>query len=463
MATIDALAALRSLTPFLDDWLAFQRWYRQVPGLSVGIAVGDEIVFTAGYGVADVEHQVPASPTTRFRIASHSKVFTATAIMQLVEQGRVRLDDRVADHVDWFRPGGPDDELAHVTVRHLLSHSSGLTRDGASAHWHDDRFPSRDELVAQVGTMAVFGTAEHLKYSNIGFTLAGQIIEAVTGRRYEDYVAEVLLEPLGLAATTPDLPQDLDGHAVGYPRWLPDHERPPFDHVRAGIMNSATGFSSNAVDLLRWYRAHRFGNGELLHDRSKREMQRVHFEEHDNSWGLGFSIVSVGGMQFASHGGGYPGFISYSGVEREHGLAVVVLTNAGDGPARSLFDAIAKLAERALNGEFDGSPPFDRHIADDLAGFYEHRWGISQVARVGSKLVAVDPIPQDPTLNFAVLDHVDQWTFRYPSVDPFGSSGEVVRFEPGTSPSMHGPAMLPIGRKSIADLAAPDGTGRGAS
>lgn len=450
--TIDPLGAVQSLAGFLDDWLAFQRWYRQVPALSVGISVGDETVFTGGYGFADIEHEVKASPATRFRVASHSKLFTATAIMQLVEAGRLRLDDRVADHLDWFRPSGGAAELAHVTVRNLLSHSSGLTRDGATTHWHDDRFPSLDELVEQVGTMAVFGTVEHFKYSNIGFTLAGQIIEAVTGRRYEDHVTDTLLEPLGLSATTPDLPVDLAGHAVGYPRWLPDRERPPFDHVPARVMNSATGFSSNVVDLLRWYQAHRPGNGDLLHDRSKREMQRVQFEEKDTSWGLGFSLVSVGGMRFASHGGGYPGFISYSGFEPKHGLAIVVLTNAGDGPARSSFDAIAKLAERALTGDFDGTPPFAPNVADELAGFYEDRWGVTQVARIGAKLVTVDPIPQDPMPSLALLDHVDGWTFRHPSVDPFGSAGEVVRFEPGTPPSMHGPAMVPIAGKTVAEI-----------
>lgn len=217
-------------------------------------------------------------------------------------------------------------------------------------------------------------------------------------------------------------------------------------------MNSATGFSSSVEDLLRWYQAHRPGNGELLQDHSKREMQRTQFEEKDTSWGLGFSIVSVGGLQFVGHGGGYPGFISYSGLELDHGLAVVVLTNAGDGPARSLFDAIAKLIGRALTGEFDGSPAFDPQVADDLSGFYEDRWGISQVARIGSELVTVDPIPLDPTLELAVLDHVEQFAFRYPTVHPLGSPGEVVRFEPGSPPSMHGPAMLPIARKTMAEV-----------
>ncbi|MGI9644807.1 MAG: serine hydrolase domain-containing protein [Ilumatobacteraceae bacterium] len=446
MPKVDAVDAVRSLTGFLDDWLAFQRWYRQVPGLSVGVSVGDESLLVSAHGLADVERDVPVSPTTRFRVASHSKLFTATAVMQLVEQGRLRLDDRVADHLGWFGTDDPDDELAHLTVRQLLSHSSGLTRDGGTTHWFDDRFPSKQELVEQVGSMRVYGPVEHLKYSNVAFTLAGQVVEAVTGRPYEAHVNETLLEPLGLAATTPDLPEGLAEHARGYPRWLPDRERPPVDHVRARVMNSATGFSSNVPDLLRWYQAHRFGSGDLLEDRSKREMQRVQFEGEKARWGLGFAIDTCGGMRFAAHGGGYPGFITYSGIEQEHGLAIVVLTNASDGPARVLFEGIAKLAKRALAGEFDGPPQFDPSAADDLAGFYEHRWGITQVARVGSKLVTVDPIPQDPTANFGVLEHVDDWSFRYPTTQPTGSPGEVVEFEHGEPPRMHDPATPPVER-----------------
>lgn len=446
MPTTDAVAAVRSLGRHLDDWLAFQRWYRQVPALAVGVSVGDEVVFTTAHGLADVEAGVAATTSTRFRIASHSKVFTATAIMQLVEAGRLRLDDRVADHLDWFAGDDPDSELGHISIRQLLSHASGLTRDGATTHWHDDAFPSVEEIAAQTPSMPVYGTYEHLKYSNVGFTIAGQVIEAVTGMPYEEHVTAAVLEPLGLTATTPDLPDDLQDHARGYPSWLPGRERSPFDHVRARVMNSATGFSSTVPDLLRWYQAHRLGSGDLVHDRMKREMQRVQFEGEQTRWGLGFSIDKVADMTFATHGGGYPGFITFSGMEQDHGLAVVVLTNAGDGPARSLWAGIVALCARALAGDFDGEPAFDAQVADDLTGFYESRWAVTQVGRIGSKIVVADPVQPDPTLTLAVLDHVEDWSFRYPTTFPIGSPGELVRFEPGQPPVMHDPSTPPIRR-----------------
>lgn len=449
MAKLGAVEAARSISGFVDRWIAFQRWYRQIPSVAVGLAVGDEVVLASGHGLADVERGVPATPTTRYRIASHSKVFTATAIMQLVEQGRMRLDDRVADHLDWFRtddPSGAAGELAHVTVRQLLSHSSGLTRDGLTTHWYDDRFPTLDELVGQVATMPVLGTVEGLKYSNIAYTLAGHVVEAVTGRPYEEHVVETLLDPLGLAATTPDLPADLNEHAVGYSRWLPGREREAFDHVPAGSMNSATGFSSNVVDLLRWYRAHRIGSGELLDDRSKREMQRVQFEGNATRWGIGFQLAKHGGLDVVSHGGGYPGFITYSGLAPDQGVALVVLTNAIDGNARVLFDGIATLLGRALDGDFAGEPGFDVEAADSIAGFYEDRWSLTQVGRIGSRVVIGAPTLENPNAGLMVLDHVDGLTFRYPDTFPVASPGELVRFEPGEPPRMLAPSSPPVER-----------------
>ena len=447
MGSSELVGVVRSLSGLIDDWVAFQRWYRQVPGIAVGIGVGDEVVLATGHGMADLERGLPVTATTRFRIASHSKVFTTTAIMQLVEQGRLRLDDRVADHLDWFAPeAGTDDERAHITVRHLLTHSSGLTRDGTTTHWHTGRFPSLDELVASVADMPVFGTVEHLKYSNIAFTLAGQVIESVTGRSYEEHLTEAIVEPLGLSATTPDLPDDLSEHAVGYPRFLPGRDRPPFDHAEAGAMNSATGFSSNVVDLLRWYQAHRPGSGELLHDRSKREMQRVQFEDLPMRWGLGFSVASHGKRRFATHGGGYPGFITYSGVEPATGLSIVVLTNAADGPARPLFDGIVRLIDLATGGRFDGDAPFDADAADQLTGFYEHVWGVEQVARVGSKMVTLDPVQADPLLALSVLEHEDGWTFRQPTTHAMDAPGERVSFDPGSPPTLVSATTMRIDR-----------------
>ena len=437
---------LRGLVPLLDRWLAFHRWYKEIPSLAVGIGLGDEVVYAAGHGYADLAREVPATAETRYRIASHSKVFTATAVMQLVVEGRLRIDDPIADHLEWF--GGPDGDLRHVTIRHLLCHAGGLTRDGITTHWFDDRFPTLDELVSQVETnMSVLDTVDKLKYSNVGFTLLGQVIERVTRLPYEEHVTKAILSPLGLASTTPDVPDYLDDHAVGYSMRWPGTERSPFDQVRAGVMNSATGFSSTVLDLLRWYRAHRFGSGELFSDRIKREMQRLQFESKTMRWGLGFQLASHGGMDFVTHGGGYPGFITYSGLNQDRELAIVVLTNAIDGPARDVFDGVATLVKRAIDGDFvDNDSTIDREAADAIAGIYRERWSVDQVARVGDRLVTISPLLANPSATMQVLDHVEDLRFAFPDTLPTGSPGEHVWFEPSDPPVMHAPATPPVPR-----------------
>ncbi len=447
MASDNVLERVTELSGLIDGWLRFQQWYQELPSIGVGIGVGDDVVYAAGFGDADVERHIAATERTRYRIASHSKVFTATAILALVHEGTLRLDDPVSTHVDWFRSRS-NPELEYVTIRQLLSHSAGITRDGVTTHWFDDRFPDIEAIAAQVDDgMGVLAPVEKLKYSNIGYTLLGQVIEAVTGMGYERHVDATILAPLGLGATTPDLPDDLTDHALGYPMRLPGRERPPFAHVRAGVMNSATGFSSSVVDLLRWYRAHLLESGELFPDRIKREMQRVQFESPTMRWGLGFQLAKHGEMDFVTHGGGYPGFITYSGVNQKHRLAIVVLTNSIDGPAREIFGGIANLVKKAIAGDFEsGDSALDRSMADRVAGIYEGRWNIEQVGRVGARMVSMFPTQVDPASTLQLLEHIEGLRFSLPDTIPTGAPGEEVRFQPADPPVRHAPATPPTPR-----------------
>jgi len=126
-------------------WLEGQMLDRGLPGVAVGVVADQDLVWTAGFGFADVNAKAPMTPATKFRMASHSKLFTAIAIMQLREQGKLRLDDPVAKYLPWFKgkPAGDDD--GPITIEQLLSHSSGLQRE-AGDHWTSFQFPTADEL-----------------------------------------------------------------------------------------------------------------------------------------------------------------------------------------------------------------------------------------------------------------------------------------------------------------------------
>ena len=209
--------AVLDATRAFDGWLRFHRRVDRVPGVQAAVLHEDEVVLSMACGLADVERDVPLTTHHRFRIASHSKTFTATAILQLVELGQLRLDDTLATHLDELA-GSP---VADVTLRELLGHASGITRDGHDGDFWQLSHPflDADDLLALVRGHqgVVLGRDERFKYSNIGYSLLGLVIEAVTGTRYVEHVRHAVIEPLGLTRTTPELEADHLGlHVTGY-------------------------------------------------------------------------------------------------------------------------------------------------------------------------------------------------------------------------------------------------------
>src|SRR6185369_1776035 len=137
----DVLGAERLFSAWIEGQIA----YRGLPGVAVGVVSDQQLVWSKGFGYADIKAKLPMTPATKFRMASHSKLFTAIAIMQLREEGKLGLDDPVAKYLPWFKakPAGDDD--GPITVEQLLSHSSGMQRE-AGDHWTSLVFPTSDEL-----------------------------------------------------------------------------------------------------------------------------------------------------------------------------------------------------------------------------------------------------------------------------------------------------------------------------
>ena len=430
MAFIDSA---RMAVDFIERWLDYQVYIREIPGLSVGINVDGETLLERGYGWADLASRTPATPTTLYRIASHSKLFTASAIMKLYEQGRLRLDDPVVQHLDWFHADN-DPNLAHVTLRELLSHSAGMNRDGTTAHWLNDEFPTLEEVKSQtVNGLSSFALLEHWKYSNMGYTILGQVIESVTGQTYEDAVRELVVVPMGLTDTAPDIePGRVADHATGYGRKRPREEREPLKHVHARVMNSATGFSSNVPDLIRFYRYHLFGDETFLPDRLKREMQRPQFLDGPVRWGLGFALGTVDGFKMAGHGGDYPGFITFSGVYQQHKLVIVLLTNAFNPYPQKLVNGIIDILNFVSinSATFSKDEQVDTAWLDEISGFYYDRWGTRLFQRVGNRMVLAAPDLLKPSMGMLVGEQSDRNHFKWvqgPKNGPFGESHEVVK------------------------------------
>ena len=395
---------LREVLAYYDSWLTFNQRFLRVPGVQAAVYAEGAIAFSAAYGSADVDNNVPLTERHLFRIASHSKTFTATAVLQLVEQGKLRLDDKAAQHVTEI-VGTP---LGERTVRELLAHAAGVTRDSLDADfWQlDTSFPDRDQLLAVLReeSSAVLPENERFKYSNIGYGLLGLVVEAAAGTTYNSYVQTTIVDKLGLTGLGPELDPARSGeYAAGYSALSYADQRVPIEHVDTRALASATGFFGTARDLATYFSAHLPGDDRLLSDTSKREMQHPLWQTTDKDWpryGLGLQIAKVGERRLFGHGGGYPGHITRSLVDGSAGIAVSVLTNAIDGPAQQLAEGFFKLLDLAQSKD----RPADAADLSRFTGRYANLWGVSDIVQLGGRLYALDPTGGDPADSPSALE-----------------------------------------------------------
>jgi D-alanyl-D-alanine carboxypeptidase len=428
-------AEVQAQQRLFSAWMNGQIEYRELPGIVVGVVAGDELVWAKGFGHANVASKTPMTPETKFRMASHSKLFTATAIMQLREQGKVRLDDPVSKHLSWFRvkPAGDDD--APITVEQLLTHSSGLPRE-AGAHWTTGEFPTPDEIRALIADReAAFAPSVRWKYSNLAYTLAGMVAEQASGMTWSDYVQANIFAPLGMTSSSVD--KDVAGMAVGYGSRTPHRDaREVFPFTDARGMGAATGITSTVGDMAKFvsaqFRTGPRGGTRVLASGSLREMHRVRSME--NNWlsgnGIGFGGRRLKDRIWLGHGGGYPGYTTQTLFNLDTKVGVIVLTNTGDsGPNDIATQLINTVGEAVIKASADKP----KQVAWDpswarFAGRYRGaRGGETEVVLLNNKLVMMSPWAT--TLdNVTNLEPIGDGRFRLIAPTGGGPVGEVVRF-----------------------------------
>ncbi len=414
-------------------WLEGQIAYRGLPGIAVGVVSDQQLVWAKGFGFADLKARRPMSASTLFRMASHSKLFTATAIMQLREQGKLRLDDPVVKYLPWFtlKPAGDDD--GEVTIEELLTHSSGLPRE-AGDHWSSNQFPTGEELKRLMADrQAALPPATRWKYSNLAYTIAGMLVEAVSGERWSDYVQRHIFDPLGMAASSVD--KDVPALTVGYGRRMPDGTRAVIPFIDARGMAAATGVSSNVEDMARFvsaqFRAGKTGGSQVLSTSSLRLMHRVRSVEEDWTYGtgVGFWISRIKDRTYVGHGGGYLGNTTQTLIQLDDKVGVIVLTNTNDSDPSAIAGQLMATVGAAVA---KAAAPKPTVVAWDpawarFAGLYRGAWGDQQVVALKDRLVLIDPT--EPNLDDPVtLEPLGGGRFRYLAKSGGGDVGEVVRF-----------------------------------
>lgn len=414
-------------------WLGHQRAATEQPGCVLAVAHNGVVVAEHAFGVANLSRGTPLTPAHRFRIASHSKTFTAAAIMKLHEAGRLHLDDPVGTHVDGLPPA-----VAAITVAQLLSHSGGLTRDGALAlHWQGKApFFAAGALRRELDAPPVLPPNSRFKYSNVGFGLAGTLIERLTGESFDTWVQREVVTPSGLDATTPDMPvPDGTSLATGHSARLPFGQRVPIPgHAPTAALCAATGFVSTAADLARWVGSlDPAAPVSVLSVASRREMIRRHWAVPDDTAGRHYGLGIIGGTRdghdWFGHSGAFPGFISRTACVPDWGVTVSIVTNAIDGPANPWIDGILGILHR-----------FARHGPADpaVAGWTGRWWTIWG---------ALDLVPMGRTVQIAVPDQMQ----------PFADAGELTVDSPTTARISRSNGFGSHGEPAIRTLG-PDGT-----
>jgi len=350
----------------LDAYFAKAQADWPVPGVSVAIVKDGRVVLEKGYGVLDVRGGEPVDEHTLYAIASNSKAFTAAALAQQVDAGRLSWDDRVLDHLPWFRLY--DDYVTQeMRIRDLLSHRSGLGTYSGDLLWYGTPY-SAEEVVRRARFLPpAFSFRDGYGYSNLMFIAAGEVLRAVTGEDWHDYVEDAFFAPLGMSRSVTST-SDLAGmENVATPHKYVAGETRPIEWYNWDAMGAAGGIISSVHDMAQWMRAQLAGGaiagtgGRLFSEARQVEMwtvlnpravtpgyRRMYPSTNFRGYGMGWSLNDYRGRMVASHGGGYDGMYSQVALVPEEGLGIVVLTNAMTGIAPAL---VYRVLDAYLGGE----------------------------------------------------------------------------------------------------------------
>ena len=407
----------------IEVWLEAQKDFDRLPGISAIAIDNQKVIWSGAYGLANVEQEKKTETSTLCSICSISKLFTAVAIMKLYDEGKLRLDDRVSDILPDYDLEQQFPDSGPITVRSLLTHSSGLPREAAYPYWTgpDFYFPSKEEIKGRLGQQeTLYPASTYFQYSNLGLTLLGHIVEQVSGQSFETYVQENILDPLGLNNTRMTMPKELLGNelAVGYSQIDRRGEREKVKLFDPSGITPAAGFSSNVNDLgqfASWMLRLRDTNtAEILKPATLKYMQNVHWTDPDwkTTWGLGFVVYKgPGGNKWVGHGGSCPGYRSTFRIDLKNKRAYSVMINASGTNPNKYANGIHGILNKMKGEKKDSSAMKD---FSDYVGYYSLMpwWSEEYISSWNGKLVGLRLPSEKPEKAMTFYKHIEGDTFR---------------------------------------------------
>jgi CubicO group peptidase (beta-lactamase class C family) len=399
-AAAQTRAGVDSIDGFVRSELARQR----VPGMSVAVLRGDSVLLARGYGYANVEHHVPATDSTVYPVGSVSKQFTAAGIVMLAEQGRLRLDDPITRYLPEGSAVWPS-----VTIRHLLTHTSGVAQD-TMPDWRRDY--TEAELVRSAAAQPLeFTPGDRQSYSSTGYALLGIIIHRVTGVFYGDFLRDHLFRPLGMRTGRVNSDSDIvPNRAAGY--YLAGDTLKNQDWVSPSINSTADCCLSFSVrDMAQWAIGLNHGKGL---SRAGQEMSWTPVRLNNGGtypYGFGWNLTQQRGYRRIGHSGAWLGFQATIQRYPDFDITVVVLANLAQAKPESIALGIAGLLEPVLTPPYllhtrlpGATPPtpIDRLLGDIASG--------RDSAEVTPEFGASFPTPRRELIA-GFLKLIQTWTF----------------------------------------------------
>ena len=348
--------AQEGVPPRLDDYVERVRAAFDVPGIGLAIVRDGKVVVARGFGVRKLGNPAPVDAGTLFGIASNTKAFTASAIGMLVEEGKLEWDAPVIRYLPWFRLSDPY-VTREMTVRDLLVHRSGLGLGAGDLLWWPASTYNRKEIARRLGAIPLAASfRSKYAYDNVLYIVAGELIEAVSGMSWEDFVTRRILEPVGMKTTTVRHSTAGEGADAATPHAPVEGVVRPVAAFTSDNTNPAGGINSSAAEMAQWLIVQLDsgrvpGGGRLFSPATTRQLwslvtpmgignpppELADLRRNFNGYALGFGVHDYRGYKIVQHTGGLPGYVSEVTMVPALRLGIVVLTNQESGDA---FEAL---------------------------------------------------------------------------------------------------------------------------
>ena len=336
----------------IDYWLEAQKDYENLPGLTAVVTDKKETKWTGSFGFSNGVQPMRVENT--FSICSISKLFTAVAIMQLVEDGKINLDDPIQKVLPWFDINNEFKDVPELTIKSILSHSSGLPRESNHPYWSwpDFPFPTKQDVIEELKNQEMlYPPSKYYQYSNLGLSLLGFIVEEVTRTNFDDYVNQNILIPLSMNNTKTYMSSEDYGKnlTLGYSSLNRNNEREKVNFFNADGIAAAAGFTSNVEDLAKFARWQidliKSLEKKVLSPQTLKLMHEIHWDDKLTSVtrGLGFGVYNFDGENWVGHGGSCPGYRSQLYINTNKELAYSVMINSSGTSPTKYIDGIHEI------------------------------------------------------------------------------------------------------------------------